>query len=70
VTTKPELLAHHFREAGLPAKAFDYAMRAGDAAVARYATAEARGRFGEARSTLRIHCRPRRTRRARRSTRP
>ena len=48
VTTKPELLAHHFREAGLPAKAFDYAMRAGDAAVARYATAEARGRFREA----------------------
>lgn len=48
VTTKPELLAHHFREAGLPAKAFQYAIRAGDAAAARYAPAEARGRFQEA----------------------
>jgi class 3 adenylate cyclase/tetratricopeptide (TPR) repeat protein len=47
-TTKPELLAHHFREAGLPANAFQYAIRAGDAAVARYAAPEARGRFQEA----------------------
>jgi class 3 adenylate cyclase/tetratricopeptide (TPR) repeat protein len=48
VTAKPELLAHHFREAGLPAKAFAYAMRAGEAAVARYTPIEARGRFREA----------------------
>jgi class 3 adenylate cyclase/tetratricopeptide (TPR) repeat protein len=48
VTTKPELLAHHFREAGLPAKAFSYAMRAGEAAAARYAPTETRARFQEA----------------------
>jgi class 3 adenylate cyclase/tetratricopeptide (TPR) repeat protein len=48
VTAKPELLAHHFREAALPAKAFTYAMRAGEAAVARYAPTEARARFQEA----------------------
>jgi class 3 adenylate cyclase/tetratricopeptide (TPR) repeat protein len=48
VATKPELLAHHFREAGLPAKAFPYAMRAGEAAAARYAPTEARARFQEA----------------------
>ena len=48
VATKPELLAHHFREAGLPAKAFSYAMRAGEAAATRYAPTEARARFQEA----------------------
>ncbi|HLT02889.1 MAG TPA: adenylate/guanylate cyclase domain-containing protein, partial [Geminicoccaceae bacterium] len=48
VASKPELLAHHFREAALPAKAFVYAMRAGDAAAARYAATEARARFQEA----------------------
>jgi tetratricopeptide (TPR) repeat protein len=48
VATKPELLAHHFREAGLPAKAFPYAMRAGEAAATRYAPTEARARFQEA----------------------
>ena len=48
IASKPELLAHHFREAGLPAKAFSYAMRAGEAAAARYAPTEARGRFQEA----------------------
>ena len=48
VAAKPELLAHHFREAGLPAKAFAYAMRAGEAAAARYAPTEARARFQEA----------------------
>jgi class 3 adenylate cyclase/tetratricopeptide (TPR) repeat protein len=48
VATKPELLAHHFREAGLPAKAFAYAMRAGEAAAGRYAPTEARARFQEA----------------------
>ena len=45
VASKPELLAHHFREAGLPAKAFPYAMRAGEAAAGRYAPTEARARF-------------------------
>jgi predicted ATPase/class 3 adenylate cyclase len=48
VEGKPELLAHHYREAALPAKAFAYALRAGDAAVARYAAIEARARFQEA----------------------
>jgi class 3 adenylate cyclase/tetratricopeptide (TPR) repeat protein len=46
--SKPELLAHHFREGGLPAKAFAYAMRAGEAAAVRYTPTEARGRFQEA----------------------
>ena len=46
--TKPELLAHHYREGALPAKAFPYAMQAGNAAVARYASIEARARFQEA----------------------
>ena len=48
VATTPELLAHHYREAALPAKAFAYAMRAGDDAVQRYAAVEARARFQEA----------------------
>ncbi len=45
---RPELLAHHFREAGLPERAIPYALRAGDAAVARYAAPEARARYGAA----------------------
>jgi class 3 adenylate cyclase/tetratricopeptide (TPR) repeat protein len=45
---RPELLAHHFREAGLPEQAIPYALQAGDAAVARYASAEARSRYGAA----------------------
>jgi class 3 adenylate cyclase/tetratricopeptide (TPR) repeat protein len=45
IATAPELLAHHYREAALPAKAFPYAMRAGDDAVHRYAAIEARARF-------------------------
>ena len=48
VESKPELLAHHYRQASLPAKAFTYTMRAGEAAVARYAAIEARARFQEA----------------------
>jgi predicted ATPase/class 3 adenylate cyclase len=48
VDSKPELLAYHYRAAALPAKAFLYAVRAGDAAVARYAAIEARARFQEA----------------------
>jgi class 3 adenylate cyclase/tetratricopeptide (TPR) repeat protein len=45
---RPELLAHHFREAGLPERAIPYALQAGDAAVARYASAEANVRYGAA----------------------
>ncbi len=45
---RPELLAHHFREAALPARAFPYAIRAGDAAASRYAATEARASFQEA----------------------
>jgi class 3 adenylate cyclase/tetratricopeptide (TPR) repeat protein len=45
---KPELLAHHFREAGQPAKALPHALRAGDLAVSRYAYAEARTQFEDA----------------------
>jgi len=45
---RPELLAHHFREAGLPQRAIPYALRAGDAAVARYAAPEALTRYGAA----------------------
>ena len=48
VESKPELLAHHYREAALPAKAFPYAMQAGADAVGRYAAIEARARFQEA----------------------
>ena len=48
VAAKPELVAHHFREARLPARAFAYAMRAGEAALARYAPTEARAAFQEA----------------------
>ncbi|HZC13168.1 MAG TPA: tetratricopeptide repeat protein, partial [Thermoleophilaceae bacterium] len=42
---KPELLAHHLREAGLPARAVPYAVRAGDAAARRYASVEARAHY-------------------------
>jgi class 3 adenylate cyclase/tetratricopeptide (TPR) repeat protein len=45
---RPELLAHHFREAGLAERAIPYALQAGDAAAARYASAEARARYGTA----------------------
>jgi class 3 adenylate cyclase/tetratricopeptide (TPR) repeat protein len=48
VEARPELLAHHFREAALPARAFPYAIRAGDAAASRYAATEARASFQEA----------------------
>ena len=37
VETHPELLAHHYREAGLPIHAIPYATRAGDMAAARFA---------------------------------
>ena len=42
---EPELLAHHFGEAGLLAQACDYRMRAGDQAVGRSAYTEAIAHF-------------------------
>ncbi|MBH5398732.1 AAA family ATPase [Bradyrhizobium sp. CNPSo 4010] len=39
--TQPELLAHHFSEAGLIAPAIDHWLKAGQAEIARSATAEA-----------------------------
>jgi class 3 adenylate cyclase/tetratricopeptide (TPR) repeat protein len=48
VEAKPELLSHHFREAGLSPRAIPYALRAGDRAVLRYANAEARTHFLDA----------------------
>ncbi|HEX6143902.1 MAG TPA: AAA family ATPase [Geminicoccaceae bacterium] len=45
---KPELLAHHFREAGQPKRALPYALRAGELAAAGYAYPEARARFEDA----------------------
>jgi predicted ATPase len=41
VETQPELLAHHFTEAGLPAQAVPYWLRAGQRAVERSANVEA-----------------------------
>jgi tetratricopeptide (TPR) repeat protein len=43
--TEPGLLAYHFGEAGLPAPACDYRMRAGDQAASRSAYAEAVAHF-------------------------
>ena len=51
---RPELLAHHFREAGLAERAIPYALRAGDAAVARYAGPEALARYGAALEMARL----------------
>lgn len=45
VDAEPELLAHHFQEAGHPETAIPYALLAGDAAVMRYASAEAQARY-------------------------
>ncbi|MGI9437377.1 MAG: ATP-binding protein, partial [Geminicoccaceae bacterium] len=45
VEAEPELLAHHYQEAGLPEKAIRYALQAGDAAGTRYASIEARVRY-------------------------
>jgi class 3 adenylate cyclase/tetratricopeptide (TPR) repeat protein len=42
---EPELLAHHFGEAGLPAQSCDYRMRAGERAVSRAAYTEAIAHF-------------------------
>ena len=41
IEVRPELLAHHFTQAGLAEKAIEYWRRAGQQAVARSATAEA-----------------------------
>ncbi|MEE9159777.1 MAG: AAA family ATPase [Gammaproteobacteria bacterium] len=47
VEINPELLAHHYREATLPERAIPYALRAGDAAAARYARIEATAHYQE-----------------------
>jgi len=44
-TSEPDLLAHHFGEAGLAGPACDYRMRAGDLAVSRSAYKEAIAHF-------------------------
>ena len=44
-TNEPELLAHHFGEAGLAGPACDYRMRAGERAVSRAAYTEAIAHF-------------------------
>jgi predicted ATPase/class 3 adenylate cyclase len=41
VRVQPELIAYHYTEAGLPQQAVDYWLRAGQAEIARSATAEA-----------------------------
>jgi tetratricopeptide (TPR) repeat protein len=46
--TQPELLAHHYREAGLLESAIPYATQAGDLAFGRVAFVEARKRYQEA----------------------
>jgi class 3 adenylate cyclase/energy-coupling factor transporter ATP-binding protein EcfA2 len=45
VANEPEVLAHHFDEAGLPGRASDYRMRAGDRALSRSAYQEAIANF-------------------------
>ncbi|MDH3660928.1 MAG: AAA family ATPase [Alphaproteobacteria bacterium] len=45
VEAEPELLAHHYQEAGHPEAAIPYALLSGDAAVMRYASVEARARY-------------------------
>ena len=45
VAAEPELLAHHYQEAGLAEQAIPYALQAGDAAAGRYASIEARARY-------------------------
>jgi class 3 adenylate cyclase/tetratricopeptide (TPR) repeat protein len=45
---RPEVLAHHFLEAGVADKAAAYLLAAGDAAASRYASPEAHARFARA----------------------
>jgi tetratricopeptide (TPR) repeat protein len=44
---EPELLAHHYRQAGLLENAIPYATQAGDVAFGRFAFVEARARYQE-----------------------
>jgi class 3 adenylate cyclase/predicted ATPase len=48
VTAEPEVLAHHFRQAGLAAKAAEYHEQAGRRAIARSAVTEALAQFRSA----------------------
>ena len=48
VETQPELLAHHFMEAGLTGQSAYYLQKAGDRALANYATQEALAYFQQA----------------------
>ncbi len=50
---QPEILAHHYGEGGVTDKAYDYNLKAGDAAAARYASPEARTRYARALSFAR-----------------
>ena len=45
VDKSAELLAYHYREAGLPEQAIPYAFKAGDAATSRYASSEATAHY-------------------------
>ena len=52
VETQPELVAHHFAEAGLPERAIEYLQKAGRRAIERSANAEAIGQLTRARELL------------------
>jgi predicted ATPase len=54
VETQPEVLAHHYTEAGLTAQAIPYWQRAGERAVGRSAHVEAIGHFRMALEVLRL----------------
>ena len=47
VETQPELLAHHYTQAGLADRAVDYCLRAGERALTRSANLEATRHFGQ-----------------------
>ena len=47
VETQPELLAHHYTQAGLTEQAIDYWQRAGERALKRSANLEANRHFGQ-----------------------
>lgn len=51
--SRPEILAHHYGEGAVVDKAYDFNLRAGDAAAARYALPEARSRYSRARALAR-----------------
>jgi class 3 adenylate cyclase/predicted ATPase len=52
VETQPELLAHHYTEAGLPAEAVPHWLRAGQRAIERSANAEAVSHLGNGLAAL------------------